>query len=259
MKQTPLLTVVIAGVVGAASAAGTAVLLSPQSSERAQVAAADPLAPKTDYDAQFGELRKQNEDLLLRIAALETRPAPAAAMRAPVGDDGFQDEVRNWMASFEDESGQVPEAFVASVGDALDQIRDQEREERSQQMADAQAERLEERLGELKEKLGLSQYQVDEMRTVLTEQNLKRAELFAGGWENIDRGSMRETMQTMREETDTALATILTPDQLEGYEQSERENRGGFGGFGGGRRGGGGGGGGGGADGGGGGRRGGGR
>ena len=242
MNQGPLLTVVIAGIVGAASAAGTAVLLAPSTSERAQVAAANPIGPKKSYDEALGELRRQNDELLMRIAALESRPDAAPAVRAPVGDDGFKDEVRNWMASFEDESGQVPEAFVASVGDALDQIREQERLERQQEMADAQAQRLEERLNQLREELGLSQYQVDEMRTVLTEQDLKRAELFAGGWENVDRGAMRETMQTMREETDKALATILTPDQLEGYERSERQNRGGFGGFGGGRRGGGGGG-----------------
>jgi len=237
MKQAPLLTVVIAGVVGAASAAGTAVLLAPSHSERPQVAAADPTVKKS-YDAEFEELRRQNDDLLLRIAALESRPAVAAPERAPIGDDGFQSEVRNWMASFEDQNGQVPEGFVASVGDALDKIREQETKERQQQMADAQAERLEERLTELQDELGLSQYQVDELRPVLTAQNLRRAELFAGGWENIDRSTMREDMEAIRTETDKALATILTPEQLEGYEANERQNRGGFGGFGGGGRGG---------------------
>jgi len=240
MKQAPLLTVVIAGVVGAASAAGTALLISPGSSDRAPVAAASPTSQKNDYDDEIGELRRQNEDFLLRIAALESRPASAALVpaRAPIGDDGFEEEVRDWMASFEDQDGQVPEAFVASVGDALDQIRDQEREERQVSMAEAQAERLEERLTELQTELGLSQYQVDELRPVLTSQNERRAELFAGGWENIDRGSMRENMQAIREETDKALSTILTGEQLEGYNQSARRDFGGFGGRGGGNRGG---------------------
>jgi hypothetical protein len=234
MKQATLLTVVIAGVVGAASAAGTALLLSPATSDRALVAAASPTSQRKDYDAEIGDLQRQNDDLLLRIAALEGRPASTAPVRAPVGDDGFKDEVRDWMASFEDQDGQVPEALVASVGDALGQIRDQEREERQVSMAEAQAERLEERLTELQTDLGLSQYQVDELRPVLTAQNERRAELFAGGWENVDRGSMRENMQAIREETDKALSTILTGEQLEGYNQSARGDRGGFGGFGGG-------------------------
>ena len=230
MNQAPLLTVVIAGVVGAASAAGTALFLSPETSDRALAAAASPTSKQNDYDKEIGELQRQNDDLLLRIAALEGRPAAAAPVRAPIGDDGFEEEVRDWMASLENKNDQVPEAFVASVGDALDQIRDQEREERLQTMAEEQAERLEERLTELQVELGLSQYQIDELRPVLTAQNLRRAELFSGGWENIDRGSIRENMQAIREETDKALGTILTGEQLEGYNKSERGDRWGGGG-----------------------------
>ena len=236
MKQTPLLTVVIAGVVGAASAAATALFFTPDSSNRARVAAASPTGQQNDYGREIGELRRQSEDLLLRIAALESRPAPVASVRAPIADDGSADDLRSGPASFEDPSGEVPQAFVASVGDALDQIRDQEREERRTTMAEAQAERLEERLTELQAELGLSAYQVDELRPVLTAQNEKRAEFFSAGWENIDRGSIRETMQAIREETDQALGTILTPEQLEGYGQSERRDRGGFGGGRGGER-----------------------
>lgn len=242
MKQTPLATIVIAAVVGAASAAGTATLLAPSTPERAQVAAADPKV-KVDYDSQLRELHKENEDLLMRIAALESRPATAASAREPISvDDGFEDEVRSWMASFADEQGQVPEAFVASVGEALDQIRDKEEKARQEKMLADQAARLEERLTQLREELGLSQYQVDEMRGVLTAQNERRTELFAGGWQNVDREAMRTGMESIRDDTQKALGGILTPEQLDGYRQSERNSfgRGGFGGPGGGGPGGGG-------------------
>lgn len=242
MKQNPLVTIVIAAVVGAASAAGTATLLAPSMPERAQVAAADPKV-KVDYDAQLRELHKANEDLLMRIAALESRPAPAASVREPISvDDGFEDEVRSWMASFANEQGQMPEAFVASVGEALDRIRDKEEKERQQKMLEDQAARLEERLTQLRDELGLSQYQVDEMRDVLTTQNQRRNELFAGGWQNVDREAMRTGMESIRDDTQKALGAILTPEQLDGYRQSERNSfgrgfggPGGPGGFGGGR------------------------
>ena len=90
----------------------------------------------------------------------------------------------------------------------------------------ARAQRIEDRLARLTTDLGLSSYQVDEMRAFLTEQEAKRAAIWESLSEGVgDPGGVREAMRTLRKEGDENLSTILDPEQLAAY----REQQGGFG------------------------------
>ena len=105
-----------------------------------------------------------------------------------------------------------------------------------------QAVRIEEKLTELETKLGLNHRQTSDLRDVLIAQDDKREALFTSMREaQGDPRDMREGFRTIRDETFAALETFLTPEQVEGYKQSEERDwgrgggeRGGPPGFGGG-------------------------
>jgi len=220
----------------------------------ARAADSGPLAQR------LAELEHQNDDLLLRIAALENRPAGEALARSPVEDGetaalrANSAELESLLTSFQGDAP-VSDAFLARVGEAIEHIEAEEERQRTEEREQQAAERMEERLSELRVELGLSQYQVDEMRKVLSSAETQRTELWAamrdGGG---DRGSVRDQMREIRETSNSALSEVLDQDQYERYQETDRDRFGGFG-RGGGDRGGGGGGGDRGGGGGGGGRR----
>lgn len=195
------------------------------------------LAP-SEVEARMAALERRNDELQLRIATLEERPAPVA--RAPVQGEGEEaplavdeETVRQLLASFQPQ-GEVTPLFIDRVGRAMDAIQEEEQRKRDEEQRLDREKRLEDRLAEWRQDLGLSQYQVDEMRTTLSTADTKRAEL----WDSMrdgegDRGSMRDAMREIHETSDAKLQQILDPDQYQRYQESQQDRwGGGFGGFG---------------------------
>ena len=132
-------------------------------------------------------------------------------------------------AVLEGGKGTLPPAFVASVGQALSEIRAEEERVRDIERKERQAQRLEERLATLRDELGLSGFQVSEMRGVLVTQDDKREALRAAGRDGVDRQAMFEGYRKIQEETYTALGAVLSPEQLDGYKKAEESEYGGRG------------------------------
>jgi len=196
--------------------------------------------------ARIDVLQRTNEELMLRMAALESRPASVAPARTPVAEAPVEvlpaDEraLRELIANFSPQ-GNVTDAFIDRVGQAMSVIEEEQQRQRDEERRLEREARLEDRLSELRVDLGLSQYQVDEMRTVLSTSEAKRSEMWAGARDGAgDREGMREAMREIRDASDAALKKILDPDQYARYQESQGD-RGGFGGrdFGGGFGGGG--------------------
>ena len=175
----------------------------------------------------------------MRLANIESRPEPAP-MRMPVANEASPDleEVREMVAALQDPSKAAPGGLETLVLDVIDEKEQREEEARRLRREEVMQERLAQRVARLGEELGLSPYQEQEMLTVLTTESAKRDACFTemretGAW---DRDAMREAMGELRQETMTSLGTVLTPDQLQRYEESEGDRGFGRGGFGGGRR-----------------------
>ena len=95
--------------------------------------------------------------------------------------------------------------------------------------AEEQKEAFESTFVELVASLELSEEAAPGVKEVLWAQQEKRTELFASAQGSGSREGMREKMGAMQEETLTALADLLSADQLEKYQEiqeSQRRNRG---------------------------------
>ncbi|HED64085.1 MAG TPA: hypothetical protein ENJ09_00890 [Planctomycetes bacterium] len=246
MKHPLLSVFVSAALVSVVVTALCVSLFVPRGARPAEVAAGpERAAPDADAEElvrRVAALERENEELRLRLSTLESRPAPRASEREPLASSiepvsaSTRTALETELRSTAEGQALDPEVFQARVDEALQRIREREEEQRIQEREQARAERIENRLAQLEEDLGLSPYQVDEMRTFLTDQEKRRAEL----WQSLgdgtgDRTTIREGMRALREESDATLTTILDPGQLEAYREQSSGFR--FGGRGGGSRG----------------------
>jgi DNA repair exonuclease SbcCD ATPase subunit len=239
MKTTVLTALIVAGASAGVAALTTSLLVDTRSGpERSASIAAPPpaqMAAGQDVSELVRGLREENLALQQRIEELEALVAREIASRVPVeapgapakGAAGPAAQVATLLG---DGSGELPPAFVASVGQALKEIRDEEDRQREVKRSEERSARIEQRLTELQEELGLSGYQVTEMRGALTtleeKRDALRQSLYASGG---DRREMFEAFRTLYEETSAQLQTILTPEQFAQYQQSDRGRFGGFG------------------------------
>jgi len=233
MSNTLLATVVIAGVVGASSAAVTGALLAPQdpgTEMREPATKADLISP--GLTAEFAALRQQNMELADRIvdlemqasmASTETRREPAEAAVDPEMEK-MKAELASLLASMKGASGDVPASFTATVSSALADIREQEEADRDVKRTERRAERTETRLTEIAEKLGLDSTQVNDLRDHTIAFDAKRQTAFREARELGDFGSIRETMSTLRDENNAALQSIFSPSQYRGGNSSNNSN-----------------------------------
>jgi len=100
---------------------------------------------------------------------------------------------------------------------------------RQRMSAEEQKQAFESNFIELVASLELSEEAAPGVKEVLWAQQEKRTELFASLRGSGSREGMREKMGALQEETVTALADMLTADQLEKYQEiqeSQRRNRG---------------------------------
>ena len=196
---------------------------------------------------ELSALRRQNEELAMRLAAIESRNASSGREAVSTASSEefaeLQQEMADLAAALKDPQSAQAAGLRLTVRTAMDQIREEQSEERQQSREEREITRIDERLTELQSKLGLDQVQMQSMRGVLLSESTKRSEMWQGMRDGgMDRTKMRTAMTDLRDETQDALGNILTPLQLEDYQEIESQNR--FGGFGGGRGGRGGGGGG---------------
>ncbi len=176
---------------------------------------------------QLQQLRDENQELRGRIAGLELRPLPEA--RAPVGDfvsrgefEAFQEEMRAGLAqplaSSPSPSPPLPDLKV-QVADALQEVRKEENIQRAKQAREKRAAMLEERLARIGEWLGLTDYQANEMRTILQARDRHERELI-GMWEaGGDPEILGQMKRTYYGEYQTSVERLLTPEQLATYRK----------------------------------------
>jgi hypothetical protein len=83
----------------------------------------------------------------------------------------------------------------------------------------------EKQLAHLRTQLNLTAEQVDQIRPILEDEASRRRVLFKA-YHGQDRRAMRTEMQKMREETEAALAAVLTEDQMAEWKQLRKSHRG---------------------------------
>lgn len=82
----------------------------------------------------------------------------------------------------------------------------------------------EKRLARMQTQLNLTPEQVDRIRPTLEDQAAKRLHL-REKYRGQDRRVMRAERRALREETDTALAAVLTADQMAAWQKLREERR----------------------------------
>lgn len=226
---------------GAAAAVATSVLLEPRKSSEPVERAATPGQSHATTDtsalaASIESLRTENAMLLQRLDQLDERISlglsarEAVAQAEPLEAEGSiatREMAEEVAAMLDGGSGPLPPAFVASVGQALGEIRAEEERLREIERKERQAQRLEERLVTLRDELGLSGFQVSEMRGVLVLQDDKRNALRSAAREGADRQVMFEGYRNIQQETYTALGSVLSPEQLDSFKKTEENEFGG--------------------------------
>ncbi|MEX1023638.1 MAG: hypothetical protein WD226_01055 [Planctomycetota bacterium] len=248
MKNLILIALIAGAAAGGAVSLGTA-LVGGTDAPPARTASTVAPATTTDTSALTQRLAALEE----RINTLEIRPAalPNAPRTAMNGEAALElEEVRGELAQLRDltrvlqrpPSDEVPFELHVQVESALDSIREQEERERQERREQAFNERLEQRLAEIKSELGLSGYQVDELRRIELETRAKRDALMRTARDSGDWGNLRETIRGQRDEQAQALTNLFGADLYGRYDELVGRGglTGGRGDFGGGRGGGGG-------------------
>jgi Spy/CpxP family protein refolding chaperone len=81
-------------------------------------------------------------------------------------------------------------------------------------------------LSHLTEELALSDEQANQIRPILEAQAEKQRKLFSESSSGGDRRAMREQMKGIHEETDRQIESILTPEQIEQFQELRKRMRG---------------------------------
>lgn len=225
----------LAGLTGVAAVAVIVLVLrEPRSAQRGEsvadasgAALADVARSVEALAAEVRALRERQERLDLRVADVEARPDPAPAPAREVVPAGPPPEkveqALEMVAAIQDPSKGSAPGLESFVLDVLQEKEQRERTEREERRRTAVQDALQERVAELATELGLSPYQSQELSGILSGEATRRDALFAelrdtGVW---DRRTMRDSMIKLREETDGALQTVLTPEQLARYRELE--------------------------------------
>lgn len=250
MAASTSASILVAALVGAAGGFVAAQLGSPSTPPSQDLGS---VQRDAEVDSRLAQMKSQLDDVDQRLRGLALRPIAQPAEPLPLGNNATLDpatlaQVERVAAALDSGMAMNGDAvLIDQVDEAVKRLRDEERDEQRQRRADERVEQIDARLVELQGELGLDSYQVNEMRALFVDAGAKRDEgrdlMRAGEWE-----AGRELFDELRETTDMRLGEILSPVQLEGYDETGGISPRGFGGPGGGRggRGGGGGGGGGG-------------
>jgi hypothetical protein len=216
MKSQSITTVIIAALAGAAGATLAHEFLpdrEPVATAKQVALVAPELDPAPDYGAQLAQLEQ-------RLATLELRPEPSLRVAAATEPQPASNEAVESFAS--------PSATVAAVADpvledhveqALERIREEERFAREQEKEQKRVEQLENQLAKLETALGLGRDQVNDMRTLYEEQRQTKQDLQSMWEDGFDREALAQAKNDMATRRNSELERILTPQQLETFQQ----------------------------------------
>jgi len=210
---------------------GVATLTSLLLHTSAPTPAETPVQPDVNLDAQLKALRAENALLSQRIDELEMRPVatqriPAAA----ISDPGFEQEVREWMASVKKDGGPARVGLQTKVEDALANIRLEEAAAEEQVREQKRDEWITGTMAKLSPQLGLSVTQEGELRDVWIANNERETELgrmYKAG--EVDTQTAGELKQSNEAEHQVDLQGVLSPSQYEEYHNFWNSRRGGRG------------------------------
>lgn len=163
------------------------------------------------------------DDMRIQMADRRREPLPSEELRGGGGPGNS----RGGAASLGPEG-----EFEDRVSSFLDEREEGKAQERREQEAERRAQRVERRIERYAERLGLNDYQSQEMGRLMTEADEKRTAYFVELRESgdFDRTAVREAMHEMSAGTNDALAQLLDSDQMAEYEAMQSEGRGGWGG-----------------------------
>lgn len=227
MKNLPLGLLVTILVLSGGVAAVTSLLLHTPTPTPAQAK----VQPDANLDARLKALREENALLSQRIDELEMRPV--AAQRIPaeaISDPGFEEEVREWMASFKKDGGPAPVGLQTKVEDVLANIRQEEAAAKQQVQDQKRDEWITGTMAKLSPQLGLSVTQEGELRDVWIANNERETELgrmYKAG--EVDTQTAGELKQSNEAEHQVDLQGVLSPSQYEEYHNFWNSRRGGRG------------------------------
>ncbi|HIF41021.1 MAG TPA: hypothetical protein EYQ74_07980 [Planctomycetes bacterium] len=215
MKNLSFSLLVTVLVLSGGAAAVTSLLLHTSAPTPAEA----PVLPDVNLNARLKALREENALLSQRIDALEMRPV--ATQRIPAGavsDPGFEQEVREWMASFKNGGGPAPVGIQTKVEDVLANIRQEEAAAKQQVQEQKREEWITGTMAKLSPQLGLSVTQEDELRDVWIANNDRDNELDRmWGAGEIDSQAAGELKRSNHEEHQADLQGVLSPAQYEEY------------------------------------------
>jgi uncharacterized membrane protein YgcG len=176
-------------------------------------------------EAELVSLRAENQELRVRIEALESRPAgeSRAAVQPSV------EELAAAVAEVQSNAGATAtprdDAMYTQVEAALESIRETERAEAAKAREQREVERMEERLTQMAERLGLTPAQTNDMRGLLLQQEQIEDDLRAQREAGMERDAYRVARDQAREAERAELTRILTPEQLQQYDaRNDRGN-----------------------------------
>lgn len=223
MKQSLVVTSLVASLFGCAGAGLVLWTAAPRDASKAgaQSAAApgDARVATTELESLSDDLATlvlENRELRTRIEALERRPVAdaRAAVALETDPEALKSAADGLAARGESTAVVHPATLQASVEEALEAIRANERAEVERARQARELERMEERLTRMTEQLALTPGQVNEMRAHMVAQDAARGELERQREAGID----RETYVTLRDEQrkreQANLARFLDAEQL---------------------------------------------
>lgn len=241
MKNVLLAAVLSGAIGGVAAGVATKMATSPDSTQTVagQNTALTPTSAKGDTDlaTRFAALKRENDEMALRLAALESR---GTSRREEIADDGrdlgeLEKQIADLAAALKNPTSAQSAGLRDMVAIALDEVQEIESKERQLEREQRDIERIQERMDEYAQKLGLDALQRTGMQAALIDESTRRNELFTAMRDGtMERDEMRTAFNLIREDTQGTLGNLLTPMQLEDYNEMAGDRGGRFGGRGGG-------------------------
>ncbi len=234
MKNNLLPLLMVAAVAGASAASLISLLIIRANDVASEMAAAEiALVPAAESDpklrTELEQLRAENEKLRVRLGALEVREP--SSERILVGEyvsmSAFQEleeKVAEMLRPSPSAPGE-PHALKAQVEEALSAVRQDEAEVRAQRALEKQAAQLEGRVSKMTNWLGLSTFQQDEMRVLLTQRDERNNELTRQWKQGGDPEVLGAQKQTNAQLHWEGLQQVLTPEQLETMSSAGKRSR----------------------------------
>ena len=238
MQNQALFTILVGGTAGILGSLATSLFVMPSQVETASpvasmpdVAVATGGVSKDEMQHELDGLRATNNALSQRIAELEEARVWATDRRQVVEANRAnamtqEEQMKQAMASLTNPDGTMPPEVAEGVRRAFEDFRAEEREESAKRWEEARLAELAERIDRYTTDLGLDDYQSKELGALLTHEHERRGELMTDARENGTFTNLREEIRELQRETRDGLELVLTPDQMEKYNETSRGGRG---------------------------------